>query len=199
MRAETLVLCLSLPLTLAAAGEAAAEKPAPVKAKPALLVIDTQNAFLPHMDSKDVNRATDVINHVIHLFRANGFPVVRVYHTTPGEGPEPGTEPFEFPDTLAIKGDDPKVVKNYTNAFKKTELDALLRERGVNTVFLTGLSAVACVLATYHGALDNDYKAFMVKDGLISHDTTLTRHVEEITSTIDYRALQLLLETARAE
>jgi nicotinamidase-related amidase len=199
MRAKTVILCLSLPLVLAVAAGAADEKPAPVKAKPALLVIDTQNAFMPYMDPKDVKRATEVINYTIGLFRQNGFPVVRVYHTTPGEGPEPGTEPFQFPDTLAIREDDPKVVKNHTNAFKKTELDALLRERGVDTVFLTGLSAVACVLATYHGALDNDYKAFMVKDALISHDATLTHYVEEITSTVDGRALQLLLETARAE
>jgi nicotinamidase-related amidase len=199
MRAKTLMLSLVITAALAAAARAADEEPAPVKAKPALLVIDTQNAFMPHMDAKDVKRATEVINYAIGLFRANGFPVVRVYHTTPGQGPEPGSEPFQFPESLAIEDDDPKVIKNFSNAFKKTELDALLRERSVNTVFVTGLSAVACVLASYHGALDNDYEAFMVKDGLISHDATLTRHVQEITSTVDYRALQLLLETARAQ
>jgi nicotinamidase-related amidase len=197
MRAK--ILILSLPLLLAVAAGAADEKPTPLKTKPALLVVDTQNAFLPHMDPKDVKRATEVINYAIALFRDNGFPVVRVYHTTPGEGPEPGTEPFQFPKTLAVQDDDPMVVKNYTNAFKKTELDALLREQGVNTVFVSGLSAVACVLATYHGALDHDYKTLMLKDGLISHDATLTHYVEEITSTVDYWGLKLLLETARAQ
>jgi nicotinamidase-related amidase len=198
VRAKNLLLSVALSVLSATVGQAA-EKPAPVKMKPALLVIDIQNAFLPHMDAQDVKRGIEVINYVVQLFHENGFPVIRIYHTDPGEGPEPGTEAFDFPKTVVFKEDDPKVVKNYGSGFKKTELDKLLRERGVNTVFLTGLSAMHCVLATYHGALDNDYRAFMVKDALISHDATLTRHVEEITRTIDYSALSLLLETATAQ
>jgi nicotinamidase-related amidase len=140
-----------------------------------------------------------MINHVIALFRENGFPVIRVYHTEPGEGPVPGTEAFEFPKTVAIRDDDPRIVKNYGSAFKKTDLDKVLKEKGVNTVFLVGLSAVGCVLATYHGADDLDYRVFMVKHALISHDATLTKSVYDICSTISYGPLKLLLETARAQ
>jgi len=190
---------VALPLVLAAAAAAAAEKPVPVKMQPALLVIDIQGAYLPEMDQQDVKRGMEGINYIIDLFRQNGFPVIRVYHAEPGGGPEPGTEAFEFPKTVHIQDTDPKVVKNYGSAFKKTDLDKLLRERGVNTVFLVGLSAVGCVLATYHGALDLDYRTFMVEEALISHDATLTRHVEEISRTIRYSALRLLLETARAQ
>ena len=167
--------------------------------KPALLVIDIQNAFLPHMDEQDVKRGMEMINYTIDLFRENGFPVIRVYHTSPGEGPDPGTEAFEFPKTVHIRDDDPRVVKNYSNSFKKTDLDKVLRAKGVNTVFLVGLSSVGCVLATYQGAADQDYGTFMVKDALISHDATLTRYVQEICRTIDYPALKLLLETSRAQ
>lgn len=175
-----------------------AEKPAPPKMKPALVVMDVQNAWLPYMDEKDKKIGMEHINWAIALFRDNGFPVIRVYHTDPQEGPAPGTEAFEFPKTVAIKDDDPKIVKNYGNAFKKTDLDKVLREKGVNTVFLVGLSAVGCVLATYHGADDLDYKVFMVKHALISHDATLTKSVYDICSNISPSALKLLLETARA-
>ena len=199
MNRRLVVLSLVVLLVSSALVASAAEKPAPPKMKPALVVMDVQNVWLPYMDEKDKKVGMDMINHVIALFRDNGFPVIRVYHTEPGEGPAPGTEAFEFPKTVAIRDDDPKIVKNYGNAFKKTDLDKVLREKGVNTVFLVGLSAVGCVLATYHGADDLDYNVFMVKHALISHDATLTKSVYDICSTISYGPLKLLLETARAQ
>ncbi len=174
-----------------AAAQAAAS---PVRMKPALLVIDIQNSYLPLMDEKDVKPGLTMINYFIALFRANGFPVIRVYHTDPKMGPAPGSADFEFPKTVAIRDDDPKVIKNYPDAFKKTELDKLLKDKGCNTLFLCGLSAVGCVLATYHGGLDLDYQVFMAKDALISHDAALTKAVQEFSQTIDFYALKLLLE-----
>jgi len=190
-----LALFASLSVAVTSSG---AEKPAPAVMKPVLVVMDVQNAYLPLMDERETKRGMEMINYVIALFRDNGFPVIRVYHTDPAQGPPPGSEAFEFPATVAIKDEDPKVVKNYGSAFKKTDLDKLLRERGCNTVFLVGLSAVGCVLATYHGGNDLDYTMFMVKGAVISHDTKLTGYVEEISRTIGYSALKLLLETARA-
>jgi nicotinamidase-related amidase len=172
----------------------AAATPAPAKLRPALLVIDIQNAYLPRMDETNVKRALPMINYVIALFRDNGFPVIRVYHTDPKSGPAPDSEAFQFPKTTAIKPDDPMIVKNYPDAFKKTNLDGLLKEKNVNTLFLCGLSATGCVLATYHGALDLDYDVFMVKGALISADAVATGDVENICVTIDYWPLKLLLE-----
>jgi nicotinamidase-related amidase len=172
-------------------------KAGPAKIKPALLVIDIQNAFLPYMDEKDKKMGMEVINYFIALFRANGFPVIRVYHTDPKGGPKPDSEEFEFPKTVAILPDDAKVIKNYPSAFKKTDLDKMLKAKGCNAVFLCGLSAVGCVLATYHGAMDLDYDVFMLKDALISHDASLTKAVQEICKTIDYYALKLVLESVR--
>jgi nicotinamidase-related amidase len=169
----------------------------PAKMKPALLVIDIQNAYLPYMSEQDKKTGLEVINYVISLFRDNGFPVIRVYHTDPKQGPKPGTAAFEFPRSTAIKKDDPQVIKNYPNAFKKTELNKILQDQGCNTLFLCGLSATGCVLATYHGGLDLDYNTFLVKDSLISPDADLTKAVQEICQTIGYGTLKLLLETAR--
>jgi nicotinamidase-related amidase len=168
---------------------------APARIKPALLVIDIQNAYLPRMDEKDVKVGMEMINYYIGLFRANGFPVIRVYHTDLQQGPKPDSEAFEFPKTVAILPDDAKIVKNYPSAFKKTDLDKLLKAKGCNTLFLCGLSAVGCVLATYHGAMDLDYEVFMLKDALISHDAALTKAVQDICKTIDYYALKLVLES----
>jgi nicotinamidase-related amidase len=196
MTKRVLALLVVLPL-LATIGLAAEETAA--KVKPALLVIDTQNAYLPYMSEQDKKYAFEVINAVIAQFRANGFPVIRVYHTDPGEGPAPGTEAFEFPKTIAILDGDAKVIKNYGNAFRKTDLDKVLKEKGANTLFLTGLSAVGCVLATYHGALDHDYNVFMVEESLLSHDAELTKSVQKMTRTINFSSLRLVLQMAKAQ
>ncbi len=175
---------------------AAETKTAPVKIKPALLVIDIQNAYLPRMDEKDKKLGMEMIHYYIELFRVEGFPIIRIYHTDPQRGPKPGSEEFEFPKTVAVRDDDPKIVKNFGNAFKNTNLDDMLKAKGCNTLFLCGLSAVGCVLATYHGAMDHDYDVFMLKDSLISHDAALTQAVQEICKTIDYYALRLVLGSA---
>jgi nicotinamidase-related amidase len=191
MKKAVLLLLLILISAFLVPAEA---KPAPVRMKPALLVIDIQNAYLPLMDEKDKKLGMEMINYVIALFRDNGHPVIRVYHTDPKGGPVVDSEAFEFPKTVDVKPDDPRIVKNYPSAFKKTELDKLLRQKGCNTLFLCGLSAVGCVLATYHGAKELDYDTFMVKDALISHDNALTKSVQEICHTVDYWSLKLLLE-----
>jgi nicotinamidase-related amidase len=190
---KVILLMLLLLVSLAWLAVAEPAKAVTPKIKPALLVIDIQNAYLPRMDEKDKKTAMEMINYYIELFRANGFPVIRVYHTNPTMGPKPDSEEFQFPKTVAIRDDDPMIIKNYGNAFKKTNLDKMLKDKGCNTLFLCGLSAVGCVLATYHGAVDFDYDVFMLKDSLISHDAALTKAVQEICTTIDYYALRLVL------
>lgn len=191
-RTILMILLAALALPGFTATEPAKARTTPVA--PALLVIDVQNAYLPYMDEKDKKMAMQGINYYINLFRANGFPVIRVYHSDPAQGwPKPGSEEFQFPKTVAVRDDDPMVVKNYGNAFRKTDLDKLLKEKGRNTLFLCGLSAVGCVLATYHGAMDHDYEVFMCREALISHDAALTKAVQEFCQTIDYSALKLLL------
>jgi nicotinamidase-related amidase len=184
---------------LAAADEAKAgsARTNPDKIKPALLVIDIQNAYLPRMDEKDVKLGMEMINYSIGLFRANGFPVIRVYHSDLKMGPHPDNEEFQFPKTVAILDTDAKIVKNYPSAFKKTELDKMLKAKGCNTLFLCGLSAVGCVISTYYGARELEYDAFMLKNALISHDAALTKAVQEICKTIDYYPLKLVLESVR--
>jgi nicotinamidase-related amidase len=194
---RTMTLALGVHIMVTASSMAAETTSAPApKIKPALLVIDVQNAFLPYMSEQDKKLGLEMINGAISLFRQSGHPIIRIYHTDPGWGPKPDTEPFEFPKSIAIQPDDPKVVKSFPSAFKKTELETLLREKGVNTLFLTELSATGCVLATYHGALDRDFSAFMVRDTLISPETELTRAVERISETVSFDALRVMLQNA---
>ncbi len=160
--------------------------------KPALLVIDTQNDYLKYMCDEDKKTAMEYINYSIMIFREKNFPIIRVYNYNSGFGPAPGTDGFEFPSSIPVLDSDPKIIKNYGNAFKKTDLDKILKEKGINTVYLCGLSATACVLATYYGAMDNDYDVFMIKDALLSPDASHTQTIEQITETISVNTMYFM-------
>jgi nicotinamidase-related amidase len=160
--------------------------------KPALLVIDIQKAFMPMM-SADKEMAMEYINALIELFRKQGYPVIRVYHTSEEYGVTPGTEGFEYPETVKILPTDPKVLKTYGDGFNKTDLDKVIKATGSNTLFLCGLSATGCVLATWIGAQNHDYKAFMVKGAIISPSAEYTKNVEQMFDAVSYEVVQLLL------
>lgn len=172
-------------------------KPAKKEMRPALVVIDIQGRYLPLMAEEEKDGAMRMINGAIWLFRLHDVPVIRVYHSDPQFGPKPGDEDFEFPGSVIIKDDDPKVIKNYPSAFTKTDLEKILRAKNVNTVFLCGLSAVGCVLATYYGALDRGFETFMVKNAIMSHKAEYTDVVREITDTVSFKTLQFMLEHLR--
>ncbi|NQU28508.1 MAG: isochorismatase family protein [Candidatus Marinimicrobia bacterium] len=169
----------------------AADKAEPMK--PALLVIDIQNVYLDWMSQEDQDRVFQYINASIKIFRDAGLPIIRVYNTDPDYGPPQGTEEFEFTEKVPMLPDDPMVIKNYANGFKKTDLQKFLKKNDVNTLFLCGLSATGCVLATYHGAKDLDYETFMIKNALLSPKVNYTKSVEEIFDAMPYSALRLLI------
>ncbi len=148
--------------------------------KPALVVMDVQNIWMPMMAEEDRQTALQRINELIALFREYEYPVIRVYHSDSGHGPEPGTEPFEFLASIDVTDDDQAVVKGFPSAFTKTDLAQTLRTDGHNTVFLCGLSATGCVLATYFGAIDREFSVIMVNGALLSHNTSYTRVIEDI-------------------
>ena len=177
------LLFLALILTVAVVspvqgGGAADEKE---ELSPVLLVMDVQNLWLPMMDKEDRDTALEKINEIIAVFRENSHPVIRVYHFEPGYGPEPGTEQFEYPASIDVSDDDLMIVKNYASAFTKTDLEDILRKKGNNAVFLCGLSATGCVLATYYGSLEREFLTVMVEGTLLSQKAEYTKVIEKIT------------------
>jgi len=173
------------------------QAPPPKQMKPALLVIDVQNDFLPMMSEADCKTAPMTINAAIWYFRQRGFPVIRIYHTDPQWGPTIDSEGFQFAPDIAVRDEDVRVIKNFPSAIRKTELAKVLEEKGCNTVFLCGLSATGCVLATYHGAIDRDYDAFMIKGGLISPNAAETAFIEDISETVTFEGLRAMLDNAK--
>ena len=162
--------------------------------RPALLVIDVQKRYIPIIPHKEKELAFFFINLLIDLFRKHDLPVIRIYHHNEENGPKPDTEEFEYSDGIMIKSEDTQIIKTYSDSFNKTKLNDVLKEKGSNTLFLCGLSAVGCVLATKTGAQNNDYKAFIVKGAIMSHNSDYTKNVEAMFDAISYDAVKLIVE-----
>jgi nicotinamidase-related amidase len=172
------------------------EKPVDSDIRPALIVIDIQNQFLPMVPEQEKHVALYAINEYMDYFRMLGFPVIRVYHSDPQWGPNPDSAAFQFPASVHIKSTDPMIIKNFPDAFKKTDLEKILREKKCNTLFLCGLSSVGCVLATYFGAKNADFNVFMIRDAVMSHNSTFTQNIQEIVNALDFDAIDLMLKNA---
>jgi nicotinamidase-related amidase len=164
--------------------------------KPALLVIDIQNAYLEMVPGREKEVAMYYINELIGLFRSYGYPIIRIYHFNEESGPLPDTEQFEYPTSVLIKPGDAKIIKTYGDGFNKTDLDKVLKENGSNTLFLCGLSAVGCVLSTWIGAQNHDYKAFLIKDAIMSHNSDYTNNVEDMFDAVGYDVVKLILDNS---
>lgn len=164
--------------------------------KPALLVIDVQKEFfeVDPTTAQSLNDAIEYINAIIAVFREKHLPVVCIQHLDEGENLVPGQEGFDLPEGLAILLSDLHIHKTYGNSFNKTPLEAELRERGVDTVIITGFCAEYCVLSTYRGARDVDLTPIMLRGSLASSIPDNIKFVESISDVISYGALKKVLD-----
>ncbi len=143
------------------------------KNKPALIVIDVQKVYFKKMDQSAVEIPIETINEATREFNEHQYPVIYVYHKN--ETPEK----YEYIDEITVPEGATKVVKNYGNAFINTDLDSILKDLDCNTLFLCGLSATACVKATYLGAKELGYSTFLIKDANMSPDIEKTKKIED--------------------
>ena len=67
-------------------------------------------------------------------------------------------------DRVAPEPGDIVVRKVRVGAFSTTDLDAQLRERGVDTLILAGISTSGVVLSTVRDASDRDYRVLVLAD-----------------------------------
>jgi|SRR3569623_71033 len=107
-----------------------------------------------------------LIVFVRFAFRANGTdvpgePFASFYRAGPHfhEG-SLGTEV-----AFDVAPDDVVVLKRRTSAFAGTDLDLVLRARGIDAIALTGVATSAMVAATLYDAADRGYQLTVLRDG----------------------------------
>lgn len=161
----------------------------------ALLVIDPQNAFvhdegtlgLSGVDVRPAQATIPNIRLLVERFHAAGLPVIwtRQVHLANDVGRArkvlpshtqkrtrvsalAGSWDAAFVDELADLADDPTfvVTKHRFGAFFETRLQALLTMLGVDALFVTGVTANACVETTLREAYLRDLDVVAVTDAI---------------------------------
>jgi nicotinamidase-related amidase len=67
-------------------------------------------------------------------------------------------------DSVAPEPGDITVRKTRVGAFSTTDLDQQLRDRGITTLILAGISTSGVVLSTVRDAADRDYQILVLAD-----------------------------------
>ncbi len=142
-------------------------------AKTALLLVDFQEEFVH--GKLPLPKARAAIEHAAQLAawaRRSGIWVVDVQNivTRPGSPLfAPGSPSSAFVPELAPRIDDLVLVKSMAGAFSKTNLDAQLRARGIDTLIVAGLMTHLAVATTASDGMVLGYHV------LVAADATATR------------------------
>jgi nicotinamidase-related amidase len=132
----------------------------------ALLVIDMQSGVV--RNAHDVDRVIANINALVDKARSESVQVIWVQHSD--DDLAEGSEDWEYVPELAPHDDEPVVHKRYGDSFEETDLEALLLERNVGHLVVTGAQTDACIRSTLHGALVRGYDATLVADAHTTED-----------------------------
>jgi len=142
--------------------------------KTALLLVDIQNDYwLPPREPRD--RFVRTVQALLELARESEMLVIHVQHARrePGKGGfQQGTPGFEIHPSVAPITGEPRVVKHTADSFYETELDAILKVAGIDTVVVCGMQTQKCCDTTARGAKARGYRCYFVTDAVETFDLT---------------------------
>jgi nicotinamidase-related amidase len=122
-------------------------------------------------------RAAGVLVVFVHFaLRANGTDVppgnalLRTFYEA-GDAFHEGSAGIEI--DLPVADEDVVVMKRRASAFAGTDLDLVLRARGVGSLAIAGVATSAMVAATCYDAADRDYQVTVLRDGCADGDPAM--------------------------
>lgn len=158
-------------------------------ARAAFLLIDMQNGFIDGASPLCIAGAAATVPacahalaaarehglavfHVRRAYAADGSDVEAVRWEAWAEGGRPlsSADPMSLscPSELAPAPGEPVVVKPSWSAFFGTDLDALLRARGIGTIVLAGTTTPNCVRSTAYDGLARGFNVAVLRDATSS-------------------------------
>jgi nicotinamidase-related amidase len=132
----------------------------------ALLVLDAQNGVMAGAHNRDGVIAN--IAFLVDKARAENVPLVWVQHST--DDMPKGSDGWHYVPELSQGESEPVIHKRYPDAFENTDLEAVLAERTVGRLIVTGAQTDECIRSTLHGAIVRGYDATLVGDAHTTED-----------------------------
>jgi nicotinamidase-related amidase len=159
----------------------------------ALLVMDVQRVvvdrypdpdYLPRLSKAiDAARAGGVpVIYVVVGFRP-GYPEIstrnKMFGPLAGSGVVGSDEATQVHPDVAPEPGDILVTKRRVSAFAGSDLDMVLRARGIDHLVLTGIATSGVVLSTLRQAADLDFGLTVLADGCLDADPEVHRVLTE--------------------
>lgn len=153
---------------------------------PVLLVVDVCQAYLEPSSPlyAGVEDAVASVGRLVDAARTAGVPVVwtrvrfdpatagaSVFHRKVPSLAVFATTLGDFPASVGPVAGERVVVKDHPSAFFGTDLAAVLRADGIDTVVVVGLSTSGCVRASALDALQHDFVPVVVREACGDRDT----------------------------
>ena len=131
----------------------------------ALLVIDVQRELVDALAPQRRTEFLGTLGTLLERARGSGVPVVYVRHDgSPGEL-VPGTPGWEVAGEIAPRPGESIVDKRFSDAFRETDLAAVLEKLGADRIVACGMQTEYCVDATIREAERRGYHVTLVQDG----------------------------------
>ena len=154
---------------------------------PALLIVDPVVAYFDPTSPlyAGVEGALAGMRRLRDLARVNRFPVILTRQEFIGDGVDRGLYRRKVPaldllragsplaaivPELAPAADEIVIVKRYPSAFFATDLGQRLREGGIDSLFIAGLTTSGCIRATAMDALLNGIAGTVVREAVGDRD-----------------------------
>jgi nicotinamidase-related amidase len=136
----------------------------------ALLVIDAQDSFkaTPRWDRRNNLDFERNVGALIDAYRTAKLPVMFFLHTDPDPYFEPDSPYLKLMDFIERRPDEPLILKNTRNCFTSTGLGALLLDRGVRRIAITGIQTEQCCETTARVGADLGYAVDFVTEGTMT-------------------------------
>lgn len=139
----------------------------------ALIVIDAQESFrhMPYWSDTDLAAFIDRQQALIDGARAQGIPVVRIFHVEPEGAFSLTSGHVETMTPLAI---EPAVTfrKTRHSAFVGTDLRIWLTERGIRRLLISGIRTEQCCETTTRDASDSGFEVDFVSEATLTFAMT---------------------------
>jgi len=159
--------------------------------KTAMIVVDMQNDFVQEGAPIEIPRARAMVPHLNRLLavcREHKIPVIYIHHVIRGGDIDAGrladhheairnnkailagTPNVEIYEGLKPHPGDLVVAKPRYSAFYGTDLEAILRSKGIDTLIISGTVTNVCCESTTRDAFSRDYKVIFLSDGNAAGD-----------------------------